>query len=149
MKVILLKDVKKIGKKDEIVDVADGYARNYLIPNGLAVLASSKGREILKQEKTDRKIEHENKREEAKKVAQKLEKIVLEFDVKAGEGGRVFRSVSIKQIEENHKKQHKITVDKRKFKPSAPVNTLGFNKIEVTIYDDVTGTITVKLNQIT
>lgn len=149
MKVILLKDVKKIGKKDEIVDVADGYARNYLIPNGLAVLASSKGREILKQEKTDRKIEHEKKREEAKKVAQKLEKIVLEFDVKAGEGGRVFGSVSTKQIEEKLKKQHKITVDKRKFKPSAPVNTLGFNKIEVTIYDDVTGTITVKLNQIT
>ncbi|HLV50212.1 MAG TPA: 50S ribosomal protein L9 [Erysipelothrix sp.] len=149
MKVILLKDVKKIGKKDEIVDVADGYARNYLIPNGLAVLASSKGREILKQEKTDRKIEHERKRDEAKKLAEKLEKIVLEFDVKAGEGGRVFGSVSTKQIEEKLKKQHKINVDKRKFKPSSPVNTLGFNKIEVTIYDDVTGTITVKLNQIT
>lgn len=148
MKVILLKDVKKIGKKDEIVDVADGYARNYLIPNGLAVLASSKGREILKQEETDRKVEHEKKREEAKQLAKKLDKIVLEFDVKAGEGGRVFGSVSTKQIEERLKKQHKITVDKRKFKPNSPVNTLGFNKIEATIYDDVTGTITVKLNQI-
>ncbi len=148
MKVILLKDVKKIGKKDEIVNVADGYARNYLIPNGLAVGASEKGREILAQEKTDRKAEHEKMRQDAMKVAQKLEGIVLQFDVKAGKDGRVFGSVSTKQVEEKLNREHKIKLDKRKFKPSSPIGTLGFNKIEATIYDDVTGTITVKLNQI-
>ena len=147
MKVILLKDVKKIGKKDEIVNVADGYARNFLLPNGLAVLASEKGREILSSQKQDRKEEHERKREEAKVVAKQLEKITLEFEVKASEDGRVSGSVSTKQVEEKLKKAHNITVDKRKFKPSSPINTLGFNKIEATIFDDVVGVITVKLNQ--
>ncbi|NLC64504.1 MAG: 50S ribosomal protein L9 [Erysipelothrix sp.] len=147
MKVILLKDVKKIGKKDEIVNVADGYARNFLLPNGLAVLASEKGREILSSQKQDRKEEHERKREEAKVVAKQLEKITLEFEVKASKDGRVSGSVSTKQVEEKLKKAHNITVDKRKFKPSSPINTLGFNKIEATIFDDVVGVITVKLNQ--
>ena len=146
MKVILLKDVKKIGKKDEIVDVADGYARNYLIPNGLAVLASEKGREILASEKQERKDAHEKNRKDAKKLAKKLEKIVLDFDVKTGKDGRVFGSVSTKQIEDKLKKEHEIVVDKRKFKPNKPISSIGLNKVEVTIYDDVKGIITVRLN---
>ncbi len=110
-------------------------------------MASEKGREILSSQKQDRKEEHERKREEAKVVAKQLEKITLEFEVKASKDGRVSGSVSTKQVEEKLKKAHNITVDKRKFKPSSPINTLGFNKIEATIFDDVVGVITVKLNQ--
>lgn len=146
MKVILLQDVKKIGKKDEIVNVADGYARNYLIPNNLAVLASATGRQILDEEKQDRQKHHEAKIEEAKEIAKKLEEIVLEFDIKTGKDGRVFGSISTKQIENALLKKHEIKLDRRKFKPNAPLTSIGFNQIQAGIYDDVTGTLRVKLN---
>lgn len=146
MKVILLQDVKKIGKKDEIVDVADGYARNYLIPNKLAVTASSKGKQILKEEKQDRQEIHNKKIEEAQEIAKQLEDIILEFDIKTGKDGRVFGSISTKQIENALNKKHDIKLDRRKFKPNTPLTSIGLNKIEAGIYDKVTGTLTVKLN---
>ena len=145
MKVILLKDIKKLGKKDEIINVADGYARNYLFPNKLAVIASETGREILQGEKLDREKEHERKREEAKEIAKKLEDITLKFDVKTGKDGRVFGSISTKQIEAELKKKHDIALDKRKFKQNAPISSLGINRVEATIYDDVVGIIRVHL----
>ncbi|HEY4537625.1 MAG TPA: 50S ribosomal protein L9 [Erysipelothrix sp.] len=145
MKVILLKDVKKVGKKDEILDVADGYARNFLIPNGLAVEATSTGREILKGQKKEAAKEQERLKKEAQDLAKKLEAITLEFPVKTGEGGRVFGSVSTKQIEEELKKKHNIKVDKRKFKPNKALNLLGMNHIEVTLFPDVVGEIKVRL----
>lgn len=145
MKVILLKDVKKVGKKDEILEVADGYGRNYLIPNGLAVEASSTGRSILKGQKKEEAKEQAKLKAEAQKIADKLSEIVLEFPVKTGEGGRVFGSVSTKQIEEALKKQHNIEVDKRKFKPNKSLNLLGMNHIEVTLFPDVVGEIKVRL----
>lgn len=139
MKVILLQDVKKIGKKDQIVNVADGYARNYLIPNKLAVLASGKGREILEDEKKDRQLEHEKNREEAMELAKRLEKITLRFDVKTGKDGRVFGSVSTKQIEERMRREHNIKIDKRKFKSNHAITMLGYSTVEVLIYDDIYG----------
>lgn len=145
MKVILLQDVKKIGKKDQIVDVADGYARNYLIPNKLAVLASGKGREILADEKMDRQIEHEKKREEAKELVDTLSKITLRFDVKTGKDGRVFGSVSTKQIEERMRREHNIKIDKRKFKNNRAITMLGYSTVEVLIYDDIYGSFKVLL----
>ena len=145
MKVILLKDVKKVGKKDEILDVADGYARNFLIPNGLAVEASSTGRKILKGQKKEAEKEQEKLKEKAEALAKKLEDITLEFPVKTGEGGRVFGSVSTKQIEETLRKTYNIKVDKRKFKPNKSLNLLGMNHIEVTLFPGVIGEIKVRL----
>ncbi|QIK68925.1 50S ribosomal protein L9 [Erysipelothrix sp. HDW6C] len=145
MKVILLKDIKKLGKKDDIVNVADGYARNFLIPGNLAVIASETSREVLDDQKQERADEVAAKVAEAKLIAQELEKITLEFTVKVGKDGRVFGSVSTKHVEEALFKQHKIKLDKRKFKPNGPVTHLGLNKITATIYGDVTGVLKVNL----
>ena len=127
------------------MEVADGYARNYLIPNKLAVLASNHGREILADQKKDRQREHEDHILDAKKLAEKIESLELSFDVKVGKDGRVFGSVSTKQIEAALKNQHDIIVDKRKFKPSGPVQNLGTNRIEVGLYDSVTASLKVIL----
>jgi len=146
MKVILLKDVKKIGKKDEIVEVADGYANNFLIPRGLGVAASSQGKKILKEQKQAEAAEREKEKQKAIKVKEKLEDIVLEFPVKTGEGGRVFGSVSTKQVEQALMKKHKIKVDKRKFTPNKALNLLGLNRIEVDLFGkEVVGEIKVRL----
>lgn len=145
MKVILLKDVKKVGKKDDIVDVADGYARNYLLPGKLAVIASHKSKEILEDQQHDRAEEVALEVEKAKEVALKLKGITLTFPVKVGDNGRVFGSVSTKQVEEMLLKEHDIKVDKRKFKPSGPITNLGSTRVKVTLYADVVGEIHVSL----
>ncbi|CAM4332123.1 50S ribosomal protein L9 [Erysipelothrix aquatica] len=145
MKVILLKDVKKLGKKDEIVEVADGYARNFLFPGKLAVIASGGSREVLKDQKDARAEEHAIEVEKAKEIAKRLEDITLEFTVKVGKGGRTFGSISTKHVEEALRKDYDIRVDKRKFKPNGPVSHLGMNRITATIFDHVTGEIKVRL----
>lgn len=145
MKVILLKDIKKLGKKDEIINVADGYGRNYLIPNKLAVVASESSREVLSDQKHDRAVEHENNIKEAEALSKEIEKITLTYPVKVGKDGRPFGSVSTKQVEDTLKKDHKIKVDKRKFKPSGPITNLGTTKITASLYGDVKATITVIL----
>lgn len=145
MKVILLKDVKKVGKKDDIVEVSDGYARNFLLPGKLAVMASDKSKEILNDQKQVRAEEVAVEVEKAKELANRLKDITLEFDVKVGDNGRVFGSVSTKQVEDALKKDHGISLDKRKFKPSGPITNLGSTRISATIYGDVTGEIHVKL----
>lgn len=147
MKVILLKDVKKLGKKDDIVEVADGYARNFLFPGKLAVAASGKSKEILSQQQEDRAITTAKEKAEAEVLASEIEKLVLEFKVKVGKDGRVFGSVSTKQIEDMLKKDYNISVDKRKFKPSGPVTNLGSTYINVTLFPEVIAKIHVKLNQ--
>lgn len=145
MKVILLKDVKKVGKKDDIVEVADGYARNFLLPGKLAVIASEKSKEILSDQKQERAENVAHETELAKEVAKQLEDITISFPVKVGANGNVFGSVSTKQVEETLKKEHGIKVDKRKFKPAGPITNLGSTRIKVTIYGDVIGEIHVKL----
>jgi large subunit ribosomal protein L9 len=100
MKVILKSDVKKLGKKGDIVDVADGYGRNFLVARGLAVVATEKSREILAEQKEEEKKQDDANRQAAEAVAKEFENLILEFRVNSGKDGRVFGSVSTKQIAE-------------------------------------------------
>ena len=144
MKVILKADVKKVGKKGELVEVSDGYARNYLIARGLAVPSTERSREILAEQKEAEKELDAKRTEEAKELAAKLEKMILTFQVNTGVDGKVFGSVSTKQIAQQLARQG-IQVDKRKFLDTYPVATLGVTKVRVELYKGVVGTVNVQL----
>lgn len=143
MKVILLSDVKNVGKKDQVVEVAHGYAMNFLIKNKLAVAATKTSMDILSSQKDDKEKQIAMEREKAIQVKEKLESIEVKILVKAGTDGRVFGSVSIKQVVEELKKQHKIELDKRKFIHTDSMNSLGYHQVKVQLYKDVEGTVKV------
>lgn len=143
MRVILKQDVKKVGKRGDIVDVADGYARNFLIARGLAVAESAGAKKVLEKQQAEAKVLDEQNRQEAKKLADVLAGKTLEFKVKAKDG-KVSGSISTKQIEEELKKQG-IVIDKRKIKDNEPLKELGTYDIRVELYKDVIGKIKVKL----
>ncbi|MEG0526836.1 MAG: 50S ribosomal protein L9, partial [Longicatena sp.] len=126
MKVILLSDVKKVGKKGDIVDVSDGYARNFLLNKNLGVLATKKSMEILDEENAQHAAEEKQKEVDAQALKTKLESITLEFHVKAGDGGRVFGGVSTKQIVEQLREKHGLKVDKRKVIDTGTIASLGY-----------------------
>lgn len=147
MKVILLDDVNKVGKKGEIVNVSDGYARNFLLRQNLAVVATKTSKEILEQQKQQQLLEEKEKEAQAEQLKETLKGIVLEFHVKTGEGGRVFGSVSTKQIVEQLMKKHNIKVDKRKVIDNEHINSLGYTDVKIDLYKNkVIGTIRVHVN---
>ena len=143
MKVILLSDVAKLGKKGEVKNVADGYGRNFLIARGLAVVASDTANKVLEKQNEEKAIEDAENRKKANELKDVLACKVLTFKVKASEG-RVSGSVSTKQIEDELKKQG-IVIDKRKIKDNEPLNTLGTYDIKIELYKDIIGIIKVKL----
>lgn len=145
MKVILLSDVKKVGKKGEEKNVADGYAMNFLIAKGLAVKASNKSEEILQKQKDQQAYDNQIKKEEALALKEKLINIKLEFKVKA-QNGKVFNSISTKTICEELEKKG-ISIDKRKILDNQPVKTLGQTNVKVELFKDVIGTIQVVLKE--
>lgn len=143
MKVILLNDVKKLGKKGEIKNVADGYARNFLIARGLAVEESKSSKAILdKQNDIADKLDKEN-RAKATELKAKIEKQEFTFKVKAN-GGRVSNAVSGKQIEEELAKKN-LTIDKKEIIDSKPIAALGYTNVKVKLYKDIVATIKVQL----
>lgn len=144
MKVIMLADVKKVGKKGEIVEVADGYGRNFLIRGGYAVQATAGSQKVLDQQKVQEALNEQEKKAKAEETAKKLENMTLRFHVKSGIEGRVFGSVSTKQIAEELRKQG-VQIDKRKILDTSPIGTLGVTKVRVELYKDVIGTINVHL----
>ncbi len=139
MKVILLADVKSLGKKGEIVNVSDGYARNMLFPKKLGLEANAKNLNDLKlQNQNKEKVAQENL-EVAQKFAKELENITVEVKIKVGEGGRVFGSVSAKEIAEAAKKQLNLDIDKKKMVMEAPIKSLGVTMVPVKLHPKVTG----------
>lgn len=143
MKVILLNDVKNVGKKGEVKEVSDGYARNFLIRQGLAVVATSASVDVLKGQKAEEAKHQAELKAEAIKTKELIEKTELTFKVNAKEG-RVFNSVSTKKIEEALKAKG-IKIDKRKIKDTEPVSSLGYTNIRIELYKDVEAVIKVHL----
>jgi large subunit ribosomal protein L9 len=137
MKVILKQDIKGVGKKDEIINANDGYARNYLFPKNLAVLADKGNLTNLQSKKTSEEHRKELEKEAANETAKKIERIMLKLPVKSGENGKVFGSITAKEISENLEKQYNIKVDKKKIILAEPIKVLGTFNIEIKLYDGV------------
>ncbi|MCP8971230.1 50S ribosomal protein L9 [Ectobacillus ponti] len=146
MKVIFLKDVKGKGKKGEVKNVADGYAHNFLLKQGLAVEASNANVKTLdaqkRKEDKDAQIELEN----CEKLKETLEQLTVELKAKSGEGGRLFGSITSKQVADELQKKHNIKVDKRKFDMEA-IRTLGHTNVPVKLHPKVTATLKVHVTE--
>ena len=147
MRIILLKDVKNVGKKDQIVEVSDGFAANFLLPNKLAVMYTPKSVEIREQQKLDAKQAVEKKRKEAEELAEKLKGITLEFVGQVGKDGRMFGTISTKQIVEEMEKTHGIVIDKRKFIDHFAVNAIGYTRLKIELDKGVVGIVNVHVSE--
>ena len=143
MKVILKADIKGVGKKDEVINAADGYARNFLLPKGLAVEANSENMSKLKAKNDSKAYKKEQEREEAKKVAEKLAGIQLKVPVQAGKKRKIFGGVSAKEIADLLKKNYNIEVDKKKIDLKETIKTLGLRTVTIKLYDGVIGNLKV------
>lgn len=137
MKVILLEDVKNHGVKGDVVDVSPGYARNYLFPRNLAVEANKKNMAQLKERKKVEAKRMEQELKEAKELAKKLEGIKVALKAKSGEKGKLFGSITSKEIAEALEKQHGIKLDRRKIVLDEPIKTLGEIELDVKVYPEV------------
>ncbi|MEG0695131.1 MAG: 50S ribosomal protein L9 [Erysipelotrichaceae bacterium] len=148
MKVILLNDVKKLGKKGEMVQVADGYARNFLFSKKLAVEATKHSLEILDEQNLQDDLREKENKEIAEKQKLEIEKITLEFTLKAGKDGRVFGSISTKQVAEQLAKEYNINLDKRKFIQTSHIDSLGITLVKADLYkNQVIATIKVHVSE--
>ena len=145
MKVILKADIKGVGKKDEIVNASDGYARNFLLPKNLAVEANAENMSKLKARQDSKAFKKSQEKEEALKTADKLSKILLKVPVKAGENGKIFGGVTAKEISDELKNQYKIEIDKKKIDLKETVKTLGSLSVNIKLYEGVIGVLKVEV----
>ncbi|HOQ37956.1 MAG TPA: 50S ribosomal protein L9 [Acetivibrio sp.] len=147
MKVILKEDVKGLGTKESLVNVSDGYARNYLIPKGLAVEATSANMNVMKSKKEAEKAKKDRELAQAKELAEKLKDVVVVIKAKAGENGKLFGSITGKDISDYLKKNHKFDIDKKKIALPDSIKALGTYEAEVKLYSGVSTKLTVKIEQ--
>ncbi|MBT2756490.1 50S ribosomal protein L9 [Mesobacillus foraminis] len=147
MKVIFLKDVKGKGKKGEVKNVADGYAQNFLLKQGLAVEASNAAMSSLSAQKKKEEKLAEEELQQAKKLKEELEKLTVELIAKSGEGGRLFGSITSKQIAEALQKKHSIKIDKRKIELEDAIRALGYTKVPVKLHSEVTASLNVHVKE--
>ena len=147
MKVLLLADVKGQGKKDQIVEVSDGYARNFLFPKKLAVVADAK---VLSETKSKEEAKQYKLREEktaAKALADKLAALTVHITAYSGGDGRLYGSITSKDIAEKLKQEHKIEIDKRKLVLKENIKTYGTYEIEVKVYPEISGKLKVSVSE--
>lgn len=147
MKVILLQDVKSLGKKGEIVNVNDGYARNFILPKKLGVEATGKNLNDLKLQKNNEKKVAQENLEAARKLAEELSAGKVELFIKVGEGGRTFGSVSSKEIAAAVKDQMKFDVDKKKIQLKEAIKSLGTHMVAVKLHPAVTAELKVVVKE--
>lgn len=139
MKVILKENIKGVGKKDEIINASDGYARNFLFPKNLAVEANAENLSKLKSKNESIKYQKGQEKEAAQKIADKMSKIQLKIQVKAGENGKIFGGVSSKEIADSLEKDYNIKVDKKKIDLKETIKTLGVRTVDIKLYEGVIG----------
>lgn len=147
MKVILMEDVKKLGKKGEIIEVNDGYARNFILPKKLGLEANGKNLNDLKLQNANKEKLAKEQLEAAKEFARELETKTVLVQMKAGEGGRVFGSVSTKEIAQAAKAQCGMEIDKKKIQLTEPIKSFGVFEVSVKLHPQVTGTLRVKVQE--
>ena len=137
MKVILLENIKGVGKKDEIINANDGYARNFLFPKKLAVEANKGNLANLKSKQDSNKFKRDTEKAEAEEIAKKINDIVLKIKVKAGENGKIFGGVTAKEISENLKFQYKIEIDKKKIALKETIKLIGTTNVDIKLFEGV------------
>jgi len=146
MIIILLKDVKGTGKTGEVVKVSDGYARNLLIPKGFAMEATEGNVRSLEKQKSILEGKKADELSKAKELAEKIGNLSVHIKTKSGEGGKLFGSITSKDIAEALKEQHKIDIDKKKFLMPNPIKTAGETTVEIKIFHEVVATLRVSIN---
>lgn len=138
MKVILQQDVKGTGKKGEIINISDGFARNFLFPKNLAIEASNQNINMLKVKKENEQNKKDMEKKAAQELAKKISGISINMKVKTGENGKLFGSITNKEISEQFEKQFSLKVDKKKIVLPESIKTVGEQEIEVKVYPEVT-----------
>ena len=147
MEIILLEDVKSLGQKGQKVTVSDGYARNFILPKKLGIEANAKNLNDLKlKQANDAKVEAQ-KIADAKALAESLKEKAVILKIRSGEGGKLFGSVSTKEIAEAAKAQLGLDLDKKKMQQTEPIKTLGTHIIPIKLYKEVSGDLTVKVTE--
>ena len=147
MEIVLLEDVKALGKKGQIVKVNDGYARNFILPKELGVEATSKNLNDLKLQKANAVKVAAEQLAAAKELAEQIEKVSVTLKMKAGEGGKAFGSISGKEIAAAAADQLKLDIDKKKLVLPEPIKTFGNHEVPVKLHKDVTAKLTVKVTE--
>lgn len=147
MKVILTKDVKGQGKKGDLINVSDGYARNYLIPKNLAKEATANNLSVMKGQKESAEFHKKQELEEAKALAEKIGGVSIQIKAKAGAGGKLFGSVTSKDIAEELKMQQHIKIDKKKIELPEGIKTLGVTNVRIRLYPEVTAELKVNVTE--
>lgn len=145
MKVILLDNIKGVGKKDEVINASDGYARNYLLPKKLAVEATTENMNKLNSKKEAASYRKDIEKQNAEELAKKLKGIMLKIKVKAGENGKIFGGVTAKEISDNLKLQYNFNIDKKKIELKENIKTLGSFSVPVKLFEGITTNLKVEV----